>query len=63
MAELNQWIGRHVNREDGITGRFWNGRYNRQRLLDSAALSSARGANKGFVETTLGAPCKGEVFR
>lgn len=41
MCVLNEAIARQANAEDGVKGRFWEGRFKSQALLDEAAILTA----------------------
>ena len=40
VGQLNEFIARAANQEDGVKGRFWEGRFKCQVLLDEAAIAA-----------------------
>lgn len=41
MRGLNEWIARQANKEDNVRGRFWEGRFKSQALVDERGLLAA----------------------
>ncbi len=40
MGQLNEFIARAANKEDGVKGRFWESRFKCKRLVDEAAIAA-----------------------
>ena len=40
MGQLNEFVARAANKEDKVTGRFWESRFKSQALLDEAAIAA-----------------------
>jgi REP element-mobilizing transposase RayT len=40
MGQVNEFMARAANKEDGVTGRFWEARFKCQALLDEAAIAA-----------------------
>jgi len=52
MRLLKQRIARRANREDGVTGHFWEGRFQSVRLLDQTGRLLREG-KRGIIPTHL----------
>ena len=59
MKALDEYISRRANEEDGVTGHFWESRFQNQAILDEASLlacmayvdlNSIRAAMAGSLE-------------
>jgi hypothetical protein len=49
MGRLNEFIARAANKEEGVKGRFWEGRFKSQVLLDETLICSADVSSKVFA--------------